>query len=67
MKANEEGVVIEEPRLARLIFADTRFGWLWLPLRLYLGWAWLEAGWHSFLIRSGWGPAKPCWSTGRGA
>ena len=41
--------MIEEPRLARLIFADTRFGWLWLPLRLYLGWAWLEAGWHKFV------------------
>lgn len=49
MKANEERVIIEEPRLARLIFADTRFGWLWLPLRLYLGWAWWEAGWHKFV------------------
>ena len=26
MKTNEERVIIEEPRLARLIFADTRFG-----------------------------------------
>ena len=43
MKTSEERVLIEEPRLARLIFADTRFGWLWLPLRLYLGWAWFEA------------------------
>src|SRR4029453_10188625 len=49
MKTTEERVVIEEPRWARLIFADTRFGWLWLPLRLYLGWAWLEAGWHKFV------------------
>ena len=49
MKTTKERVVIEEPRLARLIFADTRFGWLWLPLRLYLGWAWLEAGWHKFV------------------
>src|ERR1051325_7862458 len=39
---------IEEPRLARLIFSDMRFAWVWLPLRLYLGWAWFEAGWHKF-------------------
>ena len=40
-------MVVEEPPLARLTFADTLFGWLWLPLRLYLGWSWWEAGWHS--------------------
>ncbi len=44
-----EAVVIEEPRIAKLLFADTRFGWLWLPLRLYLGWMWWEAGWHKFV------------------
>jgi hypothetical protein len=47
--ANREAVMIEEPRIARLLFADTRFAWLWLPLRLYLGWAWWEAGWHKFV------------------
>jgi thiosulfate dehydrogenase [quinone] large subunit len=36
---------IEDPPIARLLFADTRAAWLWLPLRLYLGWAWLSAGW----------------------
>ena len=46
---NREAVMIEEPRIARLLFADTRFAWLWLPLRLYLGWAWWEAGWHKFV------------------
>jgi thiosulfate dehydrogenase [quinone] large subunit len=40
---------IEEPRFARLVFGDPRFGWLWLPLRLYLGWSWWEAGWHKFI------------------
>ncbi len=38
--------VLEEPPLAKFLFADTRVAWLWLPLRLYLGWAWLEAGLH---------------------
>ncbi|HEV8343020.1 MAG TPA: DoxX family protein [Candidatus Binatia bacterium] len=43
-----ESTVLEEPRLAKLLFADTRLAWLWLPLRLFLGWEWLEAGWHKF-------------------
>lgn len=37
--------VISEPPLARLLFADTRLGWLWLVIRLYVGWEWLGAGW----------------------
>jgi hypothetical protein len=44
-----ERVAIQEPRVARLLFSDTRFGWLWLPLRLYLGYMWFEAGWHKFV------------------
>jgi thiosulfate dehydrogenase [quinone] large subunit len=43
-----ESTVLEEPRLAKLLFADTRLAWLWLPLRLFLGWEWLEAGWHKY-------------------
>ena len=43
MSTTNERVVIEEPPLARLVFGDPRFGWLWLPLRLYLGWSWWEA------------------------
>src|SRR5687767_13456179 len=50
MKTNsKEEYRIPEPPLARLLFADVRLAWLWLPLRLYLGYAWLEAGWHKFL------------------
>lgn len=36
---------LEDPPIARLLFADTRAAWLWLPLRLYLGWSWLSSGW----------------------
>jgi thiosulfate dehydrogenase [quinone] large subunit len=43
-----EKMTIEEPAIAKLLFADTRFGWFWLPLRLYLGYMWLDAGWHKF-------------------
>ena len=27
-----KSVMIEEPKIAKLLFSDTRFGWLWLPL-----------------------------------
>jgi len=36
---------IEDPPIARSLFSDVRWSWLWLVLRLYLGWTWLEAGW----------------------
>jgi thiosulfate dehydrogenase [quinone] large subunit len=35
--------------LRRVLIADTRFAWLRVPLRLYLGWRWWEAGWHKFI------------------
>lgn len=38
-------VQIPEPPLAKFLFADTRMAWVWLPLRLYLGWEWLSSGW----------------------
>jgi len=30
---------------AEALFADTRLGLLWLVVRVYVGWQWLEAGW----------------------
>ena len=42
--AQDNRVVVEDPPIARLLFNDTRLAWLWLPLRLYVGWQWLEAG-----------------------
>ena len=39
-------VQIAEPPAARFVFADTRVAWLWLLIRLYVGWAWLTAGWE---------------------
>nr|BBH92357.1 hypothetical protein KTA_05560 [Thermogemmatispora argillosa] len=35
---------IPEPPLARFLFADTRMAWLWLLVRLYVGYEWLTAG-----------------------
>ena len=36
---------IPEPKLSRFLFADTRFAWFWLIVRLYLGYDWFMAGW----------------------
>jgi thiosulfate dehydrogenase [quinone] large subunit len=36
---------LEDPPVARFLFGDVRMAWLWLILRLYAGWQWLNAGW----------------------
>jgi thiosulfate dehydrogenase (quinone) large subunit len=41
-----KGTVIADPPLARFLFSDTRMALVWLLVRVYVGWAWLEAGWH---------------------
>ncbi|WP_412029060.1 DoxX family membrane protein [Deinococcus yunweiensis] len=38
--------VVHETALSRFLFADTRLSPLWLALRLYVGWTWLQSGWH---------------------
>ncbi|GHF29124.1 thiosulfate dehydrogenase [quinone] large subunit [Deinococcus metalli] len=37
---------VPESALSRTLFADTRLSPLWLALRVYVGWEWLQAGWH---------------------
>ena len=39
---------IEGPRFVRFLFSNRRAGLFWLPIRLFLGFAWLDAGWHKF-------------------
>ncbi len=36
---------VEDPKIARALFSEVRWAWIWIPLRLYAGWAWLSAGW----------------------
>src|SRR4051812_46013719 len=38
-------VYIPDPPLAHTLFATTRFAWLWLIIRIYVGYQWLSAGW----------------------
>jgi len=35
---------IEDPPIARFLFSDVRVAWLWLIVRVYLGYQWLDAG-----------------------
>jgi len=56
---SKESCRIPEPPLAKLLFADIRLAWLWLPLRLYLGYMWLGAGVHKV--------ADPKWIDGGAA
>jgi thiosulfate dehydrogenase [quinone] large subunit len=48
-----ETIEIEGPAFTRFLFGNSRAGLLWLPVRLFLGFAWLEAGWHK-LTSDGW-------------
>ncbi len=41
--------VVADPPIARFLFSDTRMSIVWLLLRVYVGWAWLDAGWHKVL------------------
>lgn len=35
---------IPEPKISKLLFADNRLSIIWLAIRLYVGWQWINAG-----------------------
>src|SRR4029450_10316614 len=41
-----ETIEIEGPAFTRFLFSNSRAGLFWLPIRLFVGFEWLEAGWH---------------------
>lgn len=52
--------VITDPPIARKMFSETGYWtWIWLAVRLYVGYAWFEAGWHKI--------SDPAWMAGGGA
>lgn len=70
--------VISDPPVAKFLFADTRMAIVWLVVRLYVGYAWIEAGLHKvqdpawtdtglalkgFLVRAATIPAPPAKSS----
>jgi thiosulfate dehydrogenase [quinone] large subunit len=49
-------VEIEAPAFARFLFYNSRAGLLWLPIRVFLAFAWLDAGLHKIV--------DPAWRDG---
>ncbi|HXF81185.1 MAG TPA: DoxX family membrane protein [bacterium] len=37
--------VYQTPAVTAAVFDTTRLAWVWLPIRLYVGWVWLTSGW----------------------
>lgn len=42
-------IQIPEPSLSMLLFADTRLSWIWLIIRIYVGYQWILAGWEKVM------------------
>ena len=55
----EPAVEIQGPAFARFLFSDRRAGYFWLPIRVFLGIQWFEAGLHKF--------EDPAWMSGGSA
>lgn len=36
---------LPQSKLSRFVFQSKHLSWLWLVVRLYVGWQWFEAGW----------------------
>ena len=41
-----DAIEVTGPAFARFLFNNSRAGLLWLPIRLFVGFEWVEAGWH---------------------
>lgn len=52
--ATQQGeVTIPDPPLAHMLFSTTKLAWLWAIIRIYLGYQWVNAGWHK-ISGGGW-------------
>jgi thiosulfate dehydrogenase [quinone] large subunit len=49
-------ILIQDPPIAFRLFQTTKFAWLWLIIRVYLGYSWLTSGWGKI--------TNPVWQTG---
>ena len=38
--------IIEDAPWAKFLFANPKSSWIWLIIRIYVGWQWLSAGWE---------------------
>ena len=39
-------IYVQDPPIARALFSDVRFSWIWLVVRVYLGYQWVDASLH---------------------
>ncbi len=40
--------VIEDPPIIRALFNNTRWAWIWVPIRLFVAYQWITSGWGKF-------------------
>ena len=45
-KQGRSVIAFEDSPVAKALFGDVRFAWIWLLLRLYAGYEWISAGWE---------------------
>jgi thiosulfate dehydrogenase (quinone) large subunit len=45
VKLEGRQVIVQDNPISSFLFSDTRSAWIWLVIRLYVGYAWLTAGW----------------------
>ena len=45
MMKGQHKIIVPENPVSRFLFSDTRSAFIWLIIRLYVGFAWLKAGW----------------------
>lgn len=53
---SREGHVIEDPKFVQRLFNDTKFALFWLPVRLWLGYKWIDSSLHKI--------GNPAWMEG---
>ncbi len=44
----QANVQVIDPPFAQSLFGNTIWSWLWLIVRLYVGYSWISAGWEKF-------------------
>jgi thiosulfate dehydrogenase (quinone) large subunit len=44
-----KGAVVQEPSVITMLLNHPLAAWLWLPIRVWLGWQWVTAGWAKLM------------------
>jgi thiosulfate dehydrogenase (quinone) large subunit len=55
--SNSKKVIYQDPRWITALFNDTRLAWIWLVVRLYLGYEWITSGLEKL--------PNPAWMSGQ--